>query len=306
MTDADVDGSHIRTLLLTFFFRYMQPLIEKGYLYIAQPPLYKVKIGKKEQYLKDEKSFKQFLFDWAQEQTYFVIGRKRNTNCTWTRMLNNLKLYEQRLQETAQNFKVSYENLNQLVIFVRNHPWTKEQGTDLLLENLKQYFKKYTITLATTTSQEPDQLLPVETTLITFKILTREWSVNIQFFSASELPILLQLIEPLIALDQQEWTLQVMGKDKKIVDKGIMKLIQAINLISKPYMSIQRYKGLGEMNPDQLWETSMDGKTRNLLQVKIEDALEADTWFATLMGDDVMGRKNYIEENGQFVKNLDV
>jgi DNA gyrase subunit B len=141
---------------------------------------------------------------------------------------------------------------------------------------------------------------------VVFKLLTREWSVDVQFFSSPELPPLLEALKPLMILEQNEWTLQVAGKDKKITDRGIFRLIYAISAISKPYMNIQRYKGLGEMNPEQLWETSMSSGTRTLLQVKIEDALEADAWFSTLMGDDVGGRRDYIEQNGQFVKNLDV
>src|SRR5690606_14702883 len=101
MTDADVDGAHIRTLLLTFFFRYMQPLIDKGYLYIAQPPLYKIKIGKKEQYLKDDKEFKQFLFEWAKEQASVTIGNKQLDATAWKNLLKNLLTYEQKLHHTS-------------------------------------------------------------------------------------------------------------------------------------------------------------------------------------------------------------
>ena len=100
--------------------------------------------------------------------------------------------------------------------------------------------------------------------------------------------------------------MQVIEKNKFISGKGVLQLVQGISLISKPYMTVQRYKGLGEMNPEQLWETSMDLSTRSLSQVKIEDALAADAWFATLMGDNVSGRKEYIEKYGHFVKNLDI
>ena len=139
-----------------------------------------------------------------------------------------------------------------------------------------------------------------------FQHLTREWKISLDFFSSKELSILLQLLKPLEIIKDAPWTLQVIGKERHITDQGIMTLIKALGKISKPYMTIQRYKGLGEMNPEQLWETSMDPKTRNLLKVSIEDTLEADLWFATLMGDDVEGRRTYIEQNGQFVQNLDV
>lgn len=307
MTDADVDGSHIRTLLLTFFFRYMQPLIEKGYLYIAQPPLYKAKIGKKEQYLKDEKSFKEFLFEWAQEQTTLTINGKELSGAEWQKVLADVRIYEQHIMDISHIFKVTYDNAHQLLLSACEFPWTKEIGLELLVENLKKRFKKYQVTTKTTTpaSTEVGELTP-ESVRVVFKLLTREWSVDVQFFSSPELPPLLEALKPLMSLEQNEWTLQVTGKDKKITDRGIFRLIYAISAISKPYMNIQRYKGLGEMNPEQLWETSMSSGTRTLLQVKIEDALEADAWFSTLMGDDVAGRRDYIEQNGQFVKNLDV
>ncbi len=307
MTDADVDGSHIRTLLLTFFFRYMQPLIEKGYLYIAQPPLYKAKIGKKEQYLKDEKSFKEFLFEWAQEQTTLTVNGKELSVTEWQKILADVRIYEQHIMDISHTFKVTYDNAHQLLLTAYEFPWTKEVGLEQLVENLKKRFKKHQVSTKITTpsNTEVGELTP-ESVRVVFKLLTREWSVDVQFFSSPELPPLLEALKPLMILEQNEWTLQVTGKDKKIADRGIFRLIYAISAISKPYMNIQRYKGLGEMNPEQLWETSMSSGTRTLLQVKIEDALEADAWFSTLMGDDVAGRRDYIEQNGQFVKNLDV
>ena len=107
-------------------------------------------------------------------------------------------------------------------------------------------------------------------------------------------------------LEKDVWTLAQGTKEKNIEDRGILKLSQAIGTFSKPHMYIQRYKGLGEMNPEQLWETAMDPETRLLLQVKIEDGFEADAWFSNLMGDSVLGRKQFIEDNGKFVRNLDI
>lgn len=308
MTDADVDGSHIRTLLLTFFFRYMQPLIERGYLYIAQPPLYKAKIGKREQYLKDEKAFKQFLFDWAEEQTTLSIQGKEVDRQTFKQLLDNIRIYEQRLMEVAQLYKIAFENVHQLVAFAHANAWNQEEGFDVLLEKLKKWLPRYHVSLNTIIredeTKEPEAQTPE--TVVTFRILTRQWQVSVNFFSSSELKTLLELLKPIALLEEKPWSLQVIGKERVITDKGVINLDNAISTLSKPFMSIQRYKGLGEMNPEQLSETAMDATTRHLLQVKIEDALEADLWFSTLMGDDVSGRKRYIEENGQFAKNLDI
>ena len=134
----------------------------------------------------------------------------------------------------------------------------------------------------------------------------KEWHVSLDFFDSAEINTLLTLFEPVKEFQFNDWHLQITGKDRVLEGKGVLKLKNAISNISKPYMNVQRYKGLGEMNPDQLWETSMNKETRSLLQVTIKDALNADAWFTTLMGDDVSGRKQFIEDNGQFVRNLDV
>jgi len=307
MTDADVDGAHIRTLLLTLFFRYMRPLIDMGYLYIAQPPLYKAKIGKKEQYLKDDKAFKTFLFDWAEEQTKLSINDKEFDATTWNTILTTIRVYDDQLSFTAATFRILQEHCHALALAMQKSSWTPEVGTPALLETLRKSFADYTITRDHALVEHADVHEALqENGMITFAQLSKEWSVPMAFFSSSELATLIGLLKPLQQIEDNEWKLQVVEKERNLIGKGIVNLLDAIADISKPYMNIQRYKGLGEMNPEQLWETSMDANQRTLLKVTIEDALEADTWFTTLMGDDVGGRKSYIEKFGHFVKNLDI
>jgi DNA gyrase subunit B len=302
MTDADVDGSHIRTLLLTFFFRYLTPVIENGYLYIAQPPLYKAKIGKKEQYLKDEIAFRVFLFDWAKDQLLFEANDKEMHEKEWVQLLTDIAKYETALDRLCITFKLNDAQGHKLLIFLKTHPFTKDQTHETTLQQLKAFFKNYTVTLRQNESAADGT--PGKA-WFDFQILNKTWEVKADFFTAAEVPHVLNLLEPLESTAGQ-WKLQVKEKNRTITGAGLQKLIAAIAAISKPYMHIQRYKGLGEMNPEQLWETSMDPDTRSLLQVTIEDALEADLWFSTLMGDDVGGRKEFIEKNGRFARNLDV
>lgn len=307
MTDADVDGAHIRTLLLTFFFRYMRPLIDQGYLYIAQPPLYKAKIGKKEQYLKDDHAFKTFLFDWAREQTTLSIHDKEWTSEEWHAALNAIYQYEEMLTQVSHRFNVPSEQAHQLTVLLYTHPWQKADGIDQLLDLLTQKFNQFTVTHSKPDMQDEEtDIVGAQQGIILFKRLNVTWDVPLAFFSSHEVKKLLTQLEPLMPLESNEWTLLIHDKDKSLSGSGITRLTAGIGTISKPFMSIQRYKGLGEMNADQLWETSMDQSTRTLLKVTIEDALEADKWFTTLMGDDVAGRKHYIERYGHFVKNLDI
>lgn len=307
MTDADVDGAHIRTLLLTFFFRYMNALIEKGYLFIAQPPLYKAKIGRKEQYLKNDAALKQFLFDWAEEQTKLSINGKEIDAATWHQWLKDLYQYDDLTNEISPRFKISYDQCYALINALRSHQWKHVDSLEDLVEKLKQSFPTYTVTLdePKIDNVEGESLETPLPTQIIFTVRNTKWAVPLAFFTAPEVHELIKRGELLKPLDN-EWTLQITDKDRQLEDKGILALVRAVSLISKPYMNIQRYKGLGEMNPEQLCETSMDPSKRTILKVSIEDALEADRWFTTLMGDDVQGRKEYIEEFGQFVKNLDV
>jgi len=318
MTDADVDGSHIRTLLLTFFFRFMVPIIENGYLYIAEPPLYKAKLGKKEQYLKDDKALKKFLFDWAQDNIALSINNKIMDEESWNNILSNLMNYEETLHDvSSKKFKISQENGHQLLEFLRANPVKDDTDVAQLVVTLQNYFKRFTISLKQDIEIELEpETTDLETQLqvrdlrdsqsITFRVLTKEWQVPVMFFFAEETRMLLKKLELLAPIQDDNCMIKIKDKERKLDFKGAIELLAGIQTISKPYMSIQRYKGLGEMNPDQLWETAMDKSSRSMLKVKIEDAIEADKWFTTLMGDDIAGRKQFIEENGQFVKHLDI
>ena len=306
MTDADVDGAHIRTLLLTFFFRYMRTLIEKGYLYIAQPPLYKAKIGRKEQYLKDDRALKTFLFDWAKEQTELTVGKKSIDHNKLTQLLEDLYQYDEQLTHVSTRFNIAPYHAHKLTFMIHQKPW-EDNNSNTLSTMLKKHFPQYVITFEQPEIEgDEHESHSAQHGVISFTMLNSRWEVPIIFFGSKEVKKLLTLLQPLIQLETNKWKLQIVGKEKHIINTGVTKLISSISIISKPFMNIQRYKGLGEMNPEQLWETAMDAKTRTLLKVTIEDALEADRWFTTLMGDDVAGRKSYIERYGHFVKNLDV
>ena len=314
MTDADVDGAHIRTLLLTFFFRYMNPLIKKGYLYIAQPPLFKAKIGRKEQYLKDNSALQGFLFDWAREQTQIAIDNKELPEKEWSGLLDNLIAYDEALENASLHAQLGHDQCHKLTLMFHDTQWKREDGEQALAKNLKPYFPKWDITIEKEEPAKQPEVIDEETeievhptkTFIVFTLLNKSWRINLDLFDNPEIRKLSEMLNDVKQILKKPWTLNIIGKDRSANGVGLTQLITGIGKISKPYMNIQRYKGLGEMNPEQLWETSMDPATRSFLKVSIEDALEADTWFTILMGDNVAGRKQFIEDYGHFARNLDV
>lgn len=310
MTDADVDGSHIRILLLTFFFRHMKVLIEKGYLYIAQPPLYKAKIGKKEQYLKDDRSFKRFLFDWAGEQAALQVHGQEFVGDQFKALLSMVYEYDERIQQVGRTFHITADQAHALIVCINSNAWDVDQGVDLLMTLLTRHFSSYQVHFEAIEHGVEDGDLEIKSAhagTIKFSQMNNYWEVPLGFFFAGELKQLLKSVEQLLYLEQDEWVLTIVDKrDKYERSKGILALVHAISVVSKPFMQVQRYKGLGEMNADQLGETAMNIENRALLRVSIEDAIAADYWFTSLMGDDVSGRKDYIERYGHFAKNLDV
>ncbi|HBS48305.1 TPA: DNA topoisomerase (ATP-hydrolyzing) subunit B [Candidatus Dependentiae bacterium] len=310
MTDADVDGAHIRILLLTFFFRHMLPLIDKGYLYIAQPPLYKAKVGKVERYLKDDSELKAFLFDWAANNSELIIQNKKFENDDWKKLLGSIIEYDNAILKLSHNLEITTQFCHQMVKFLQSINWKPGKfETQDIFNKLVENFKEYSISGMQEEKIEGDMALESEVkhkAVITFKQLKKVWELPVKFFELEDVAKLLELLKPLEALENVEWDLKVQAKNVDKKGNGILELGNAIVKTGKSLMTIQRYKGLGEMNPEQLWETTMDPKTRTLLQVTIEDAIKADQWFAGLMGDCVDERKLYIEQKAVFVKNLDV
>ncbi|MFA6263347.1 MAG: DNA topoisomerase (ATP-hydrolyzing) subunit B [Candidatus Babeliales bacterium] len=312
MTDADVDGSHIRILLLTFFFRYMLPLIERGFIYVAQPPLYKVKIGKTERYLKDDSELKGFLFDWAGQNVQLKMHDTPLAADVWRRLLSDLSKYEEELERVSNQIEATRQHAHELVVFLKDIGWELNKfSPQQILEKLSTYFKKYAITttsagagLEGSMSLEGD-VQTVQTMLI-FKELKREWEIPLRFFSSEETVKLVALYNILESVEKDQWLLIVQGEDAGSSMCGVLNLCDAIVTTAKSLMTVQRYKGLGEMNAEQLWETTLDPARRHLLQVSIEDALKADQWFASLMGEDVEERRTYIEKHAHFVRNLDI
>lgn len=307
MTDADVDGAHIRILLLTFFFRYMLPLIEKGYLYVAQPPLYKVKVGRSERYLKDETELKDFLFDWASNNTELSVEGDIVEGSLLKDFLNKILNYEQELEKTCYQLEITINHCHELISFLSSINLNREDySLQGLVDRANEYFaNKYKVILKDEVSSGNQEGEGAKSVIL-FEGHKDIWEVSQSFFFANETFKLVEIIKKIGSLNTQKWSLSVVGKDLLKSGLGVLELGRTILELGKSLMTIQRYKGLGEMNPEQLWETTMDPVKRHFLQVSIEDAMKADQCFASLMGEDVEDRKEFIEKNAHFVRNLDI
>ncbi|MCX7913177.1 MAG: DNA topoisomerase (ATP-hydrolyzing) subunit B [Thermodesulfovibrionales bacterium] len=298
MTDADVDGAHIRTLLLTFFFRQMIQLIERGYLFIAQPPLYRVKRGKSERYIQNENELLNMLFELSAEE--IEIHSPKGTLCgkevvsflkkaySYSRLMDSLK--KRRRDPQIISFLLEKD--------LRRDNFKTKESLIQLLEEMKSRLGGL---------RHEEMVFDEETQTYHVEIKRQGFKINLSslFIQSTEYKELAGLHKQLVeTLSSPPYEISLKGQKKRA--ETIEELCQLAIDSAKRGLVIQRYKGLGEMNPDQLWETTMDPLKRTLLQVTIEDTVKADEIFTVLMGDQVEPRKEFIIKHAMEAKNIDI
>jgi len=308
MTDADVDGSHIRTLLLTFFYRQMHELVEGGHIYIAQPPLYGVKDGRKIRYLKNEREMEEHLLQCA-TQDVIVTVEKSGMEYGGARLIHLLRQIRERnaVYSKLNRRLADSDLLNRLLQFVA--------GEGALLDNgfsLKQLFEDGEVLSELGRVLEEigyqyellrDEEHGLHSLVITKGVSTKH-TINWEGLSSVEWQRLFQLYSEMAPFDKPPF---LVGENGSIVSVASREeLLDYILSLGKRNLTVQRYKGLGEMNPEQLWETTMNPESRTLLRVSIDDAVQTDAIFTILMGDAVEPRRKFIEENALNVRNLDI
>ncbi len=305
MTDADVDGSHIRTLLLTFFYRQMPELIERGHIYIGQPPLYKIKQGKQEQYLKDETELNDYLMARALDEASLVFDPAAPP--LQGQALEQLMRDYLAVSLTTERMARRYDELflQQLIEIERfSTKWSDSEMADWcsrlearLREKSPPSVKYH---LSVVQGEEGSELLFGKTT----HGVTENRNIRMNFFKGPEYRLIGRLADTLNGLIQKG-AMVLRGKAQQEIST-FRDVYDWLMSESRKGRSVQRFKGLGEMNPEQLWDTTVNPETRRLLQVTIEDAVAADQIFTTLMGDEVEPRRDFIEKNALDAINLDV
>ncbi len=304
MTDADVDGAHIRTLLLTFFFRQMPELIERGHLYIAQPPLYKVTRGKSIQYLKDEKALEDYLISMGIEEASLTLGSGE------VRVGEDLREVigdAVRMRSLIDGLHSRYNRsvVEQAAIAGTLNP-ELSADPDKAEGAVAEVARRLDMIAEETERGWSGEVLPDGG--LRFQRMVR----GVKEISTIDMGLLgsadARHIDQLAARTRDVYATApvLQRKDGSLQIAGPRALLEAIFAAGRKGLSMQRYKGLGEMNAEQLWETTLDANVRSLLQVKVNDATDADGLFARLMGDEVEPRRDFIQENALSVANLDI
>ena len=303
MTDADVDGSHIRTLLLTFFFRHMQQLITRGKVFVAQPPLYRIKKGKNEKYIKDDKEFTREILRRATENLSVELSSSDDVAATiegaelrgFLMSLDELAQIWRRLERRVRDSRV-VEVLSDVTLPIDTKAdLQNEQNVRAIAERLKE------AKLEISVEREEEH----SAWMIGYKDPTNAVRfINTEFMSLPEFRRLRSLIKQVARLNRPPFA--ILKNSQRDVISNWRDLLSTVKNEGTREVNVQRYKGLGEMNAEQLWSTTMNADTRTLLQIDLKDFAETEPIFSTLMGEDVESRRKFIEENALDVRNLDV
>jgi len=309
MTDADIDGAHIRTLLLTFFYRQMPQIVEKGYLYIAQPPLFKVKMGKEEFYVKDEKLLQKILLGRCGQNLQVINGENIFENERLENLIDKVIKFENLILKLKN--KNNYEEILRFLVLEKDFQKELLKDAGILNDKLNQMKERFCSLFPTKVSL--DHQIEFDEEHGCYKIIfslmskksgaSREQSVDSEFLFSPEIKELNSLFHQ-IDLGLPPYIIKKSSDSHEA--HSFRELTDTLLDFAKKGVAIQRYKGLGEMNPDQLWETTMNPELRTLLKVRVDDAVEADEIFSILMGDQVDPRRKFIEENALNAKNIDI
>ncbi len=308
MTDADVDGAHIRTLLLTFFFRHMPAILERGYLYLAQPPLFKMKKGQEERYVKNEPEMEKIILRLGSKDLALKAGDETLSGVKLQALLTQLG----QVERTISRLRRRGWDPELVRALMRTGFYDEELLKDKsVLEKavgklgafLQGYYQH--ISLSATDIVEDEEH---GTHRVVCEMDNRgskgSCIIGTELLRSPEMRSIRAVAAAIAPLGDPPWTIVQGGVETAV--RGGEQLIEHVQALGRKGLSLQRYKGLGEMNPDQLWETTMDPTKRTFLKVAVEDAVEADQMFTVLMGDKVEPRRQFIEDNALDVKNLDV
>jgi DNA gyrase subunit B len=307
MTDADVDGSHIRTLLLTFFFRQMPQVVERGYLYIAQPPLYRVQKGKKEQYLRDQPALDEHLLAIATERAKLHAGDAVIDGADLRRLAECALAYrailarvDRRRDGRVVDAAVQLGDLD--LGLLKDHEAVKAQVQGIY-DRAQKLHPELEVRIA---KIERDEEHGCDTLVFQTSMAgaPRDTRLDFDYLSGPEWGELAALYAALADIGPGPYRIEKGEADEEVDD--VFAAVEALKRSAAQGQAIQRYKGLGEMNPQQLWETTMDPERRTMLQVRVDDTVEADEVFSVLMGDAVEPRREFIEKHALDVQNLDV
>lgn len=303
MTDADVDGSHIRTLIMTFFFRHMRPLIERGFIYLAQPPLFQVKKGKNSIYLKNEKELESYLLRKVGDDVTVFLDYEKEEELKGARLIQFIKLInkKKKIMENLEKRGIPMDLTFTLIELIQDEESLKDKEKAEEIAAKIRERKFCTSCIPTFDEEYSTYILELE---YEFNGVCFKKTINWDYLTGPEFAEVNEAHEKLKEFPQPPFIVKNATEEVRFEDRHA--LIAFLMDKVKKGISVQRYKGLGEMNPDQLWDTTMDPENRILLQVNINDYLESENLFDTLMGSDSTKRREFIIENALNVKNLDV